>query len=347
MTEYMKAAVYQGVGRIEIKEVPKPKIGSKEALLRVKACAICGTDLRIFRCGHHKVTPPRILGHEVAGEVVAIGRDVKELNVGERITVDPLVPCGKCYWCLQGIHNLCDNAKAIAYDFDGGFAEYLRIPEEVISSGGVVKLPEGLSYEGATIAEPLGCCINGQERANVKLGETVAIIGAGPIGCLHLKLVKAINAKVIISEYIEARLKRAREFGADVIINSKVENPIKRVLEETGGKGADVVIVACPSPVAQQQSLEMAAKRGRIVFFGGLPHEKPIINLNSNIIHYKEQNVMGSFSLTPHQFRKAVDLITAGVIDVKSIITDTFPLDNIIDALKRAESKEGLKIIIK
>lgn len=345
MFEHMKAAVYKDVGKVEIKDVPEPKISPNEVLLHVKACAICGTDVRIFHYGHPKVTPPRILGHEVAGEVAMIGKDVKELSVGERVTVDPLIPCGKCYYCLQGIHNLCDDAKAIAYDFDGGFAEYLVIPEGAISSGCVVKLPEGLSYDEATVAEPLGCCINGQERAGVKLGETVAIMGVGPIGCLHLKLAKAKGAKVIIIEYNEARLKKAMELGADIAINPKNEDPIKRVLEETGGKGADVLIVACSSSVAQQQSPQMTAKRGKIIFFGGLPHEEPIINLNSNIVHYKEQDIMGSFSLTPYQFRKAVNLIASGIIDVKNIITDTFPLENIVDALKRAE--EGLKIIIK
>lgn len=343
----MRAAVYQDVENVEIKDMPMPQIGSKEILLRVRACAICGTDVRIFHHGHPRVMPPRILGHEIAGDIEAFGEAVKGFQVGERVATWPVVPCRKCYWCLRGMHNLCDDGKAISYEFDGGFTEYVKLPKEIILSSGVVRVPEELPYEEASIAEPLGCCINGQELASIRLGETVVVIGDGPAGCMHLQLAKAVNAKVLVLGHHDIRLKKARELGADVIINSKNEDPVKRVFEETNDKGADVVIVATSTSTAQQQSLEMGSKRARIVFFGGLPHAKPTITFNSNIVHYKEQNVMGSFGSTPYQFRKAVELIAQGVIDAKRTVTDLFSLDDILDAFKYAESRKGLKIVIK
>lgn len=347
MTTYMKAAVYHGVEDIRIERIPVPQIGPNELLVRTTACAICGTDVRIFYYGHHRVSPPRVLGHETAGEIATVGKLVEGFEIGERVVLGSIVPCRECYWCLRGIHNLCDNIKVIAYDWDGGFAEYVRVPEGLIRCGGVVKISEGMLCEEVSIAEPLSCCINGQELAEVRLGEDIAIIGAGPIGCMHSQLAKAIGAKVMIIDLEESRLKRVKTFGVDAVINSRKEDPVERVLEETGGKGADVVIVACSSATAQRQSLKMGAKRARIVFFGGLPHGKSIANLDTNIIHYKEQYVIGCFGSTPYQFKKAVELITKGIVNAKLIVTKTFTLDDILDGIRYTEEKNGLKAVVK
>jgi len=342
----MKAAVYLGKESIEVREIDRPVLSDGEILVKVESCAICGTDIRTYFHGHHAIKPPHILGHEVSGTIAEIGRGVEGYRIGERVHMVTEVGCGKCIFCRQGRHNLCPDLRAMAYYYQGGFAEYIRIPKEAVIQGNLLSIPENLSFDEATLAEPLSCCINGQEYLNITFGDTVVIVGAGPIGCMHVELARLSGAtKIILADISEERLELARKFGATLFLNSAKEDLVKKVKEETDGYGASVVIVACPSPEAQEQALQFVATRGRISFFGGLPGGKTI-TIESNIIHYKEISIFGAFASSSPQYRQALALLASKSIKGEDLITHRFPLEKIKEALDVARSGRGLKVVI-
>ena len=343
----MQAAVLEEKEKLELKDIPKPIPEEGEILIEVKSCAICGTDIKVFHHGHKHIHFPRVTGHEVSGIIVALGKNVEEYQKGERVAVAPAIPCGKCYYCRRGIEAMCENLTAIGYHYDGGFAQFMKVPRLAVSNGCVNPIPENLSFQEASLAEPLACVINGQELSKTGLGDTVAIIGAGPIGCFHAELARIKGAKkVILVEISSARLEKAKFTGSDVYINSGKENLPQRVLEETKGRGADKVIVAVGSKKAQEDSLKIVAKCGILNFFGGLPKEDTIINFDSNLLHYGEFYVVGTHGSAPRHNQLALDILAAGKIDAKAYITEKFCLSEIKKGLKMAEDKKGLKIII-
>lgn len=343
----MKAAVYEGKDNIQMREVERPALPEGGLLLRVKACAICGSDLRTYHYGHRSCKPPWILGHEIAGDVVQVAAGITKFKVGDRVAVANAIPCGRCRFCLKGWRNMCTAVKAHGSHYPGGFAEYLGVAPRVIEQGGVNPIPDHVSYEQAAISEPLACVINGQELLKVSLGDTVVVIGAGPIGCMHVQVARSRGAaRIIHSELKTSRLEQAKAFGADFFVNASMQDPVARVREITEGDGADVIIVACPSPEAQEQSLHMAAVRGRISFFGGLAHSDPCIKFDSNVLHYKEIGVFGSFTSSPEQNQTALGLIAAGRINTQSLITHRLPLDNVVQGMGMIERGEGLKIVL-
>lgn len=342
----MRAAIYNGKESIEVKDVDTPKVGAGEVLVKVESCAICGTDIRIYFHGHHKIKPPHIMGHEVAGSVVETGEGVTESKKGDRIHMVTVVGCGECGLCRQGRPNLCQDLKAMGYYYQGGFAEYILIPKEGVKQGILLPIPEKLSFDEATLAEPLSCCINGQDYLNISSEDTVLIVGAGPIGCMHAGLARLSGAvRVMLADISDERLSLSKKFGADTAINSSKEDLVKRVKDETGGRGADVVITACPSAQIQEQAFQMTAARGRISLFGGLPGGSTI-TVESNIIHYKEISVYGVFASTPEQYRRALALLACGKIKGGDLITHKFPLEKIQEALEMAKSGKGLKVIV-
>ena len=343
----MKAVVFYGPGdmRIEEREIPQPS--EQEVLIKMKACAICGTDVRIYSFGQANVKPPQIIGHEIAGVVSQVGSKIKGCREGDKITLVTAVGCGKCRYCLEGRVNLCHHIKPIGYYYSGGFAEYMIVPAEAIRQGSILKIPKGLSFNEASLAEPLSCCINGQEYLNIGLGDRVVIVGTGPIGCMHAELAKVSGAtKIILADISAERLKLAKVVEADVYINSEKEDLVKRVLEETQGDGADVVITACPSPQVQAQSLSMTAIRGRICFFGGLPHGKSRIDFDSNIIHYREISVHGAFASHHSQYQKALDLFVSGRIKASKFITHQFPLKDLVKGIETIKEGKALKAVV-
>lgn len=344
----MKAVRLHGAKDLRVDEVKKPILGPDEFLLRVKAATICATDLRIYTYGDPRVKFPRILGHEFAGDIEEVGKNLKEhLKVGMRVTVNPNMYCGRCKYCIAGRHELCESRYALGIDVDGAFAEYLKIPSEAFKTGGVCEVPENISYEEAALVEPLSACLHGQEFAQTKVGDIVVIIGAGPIGLMHATLSKAMGAsKVIVSEVDDKRLKEAANFGADHLINPLKEDLPSKINQITRGHGADVVIVAVGSPAAQQQALSIAAKGGRINFFAGLPAGKGSVPLDTNLIHYKEIFVFGTSSQSIGDFRKTLELVGSGVLKVKRFITHRFPLEEAIKAFEVTSSKAGLKACI-
>jgi L-iditol 2-dehydrogenase len=278
----MKAAVLEDVGKLVIKDVAKPKCGDDEILIKVEACAICGTDIKIYHHGHRLIKLPRITGHEVSGTVVEAGKNVSGYKPGDRVAVAAVIPCGECQYCLDGIQSMCDNLKAIGYHYDGGFAEYMLVPSLSIKNGCVNILAPNISFGEAAIAEPLACAINGQELSRPKLGDVVVIIGAGPVGCFHVQLAKAQGARcVILIDVSEERLNMSKVAKPDIVINGSRENAIEKVMEETHEKGAEIVIVACSSGKAQEDGLQMVAKRGCVNLFGGLPKYNQNIKYDS------------------------------------------------------------------
>jgi L-iditol 2-dehydrogenase len=344
----MKASVYLGYNKIEVREIPTPVPDDNSVLVKVRSCAVCGSDIRIYHYGNSRVNPPQTLGHEIAGDVVAVGKNVTKFKAGDRVAVGADVPCGECAFCEAGIGNNCQINYAMGYQFAGGFAEYVLLNKTVVNFGPVHKLPDHVSYDEGALAEPLGCVLNALELAPVKLNDVVVIIGAGPIGMMLCSVAKKMGAsKVILINRSKHRLEIGKKLGvADVYICSGEEDSIAGVLRETKGLGADVLFTSCPSPQAQVDAIKMAKNRAKISFFGGLPKDNCNVTIDTNIIHYKELFITGAHGAMPIHHGKAVDLIASGVIDIKKYITHNFPLDEIGAAFEAAENHDGLRVVV-
>ncbi len=343
----MLAAVLEGPNRLVVREVPTPHVDDDTLLVRVRACAICGSDIRILRHGSPRVRPPAIPGHEIAGDVVEVGRNVRSFRPGDRVAMAGDIPCGVCSFCRDGHGNNCQTNLALGYQFPGGFAEYLLAPSLLLQYGPIHPIPEGLSYAEAALAEPLACAINGVELSGIRLGEAVAVIGTGPIGCMIIALARAMGAAPIIAvQRSRPRLQMALDMGADVAICSGEEDAVSRVLAETSGEGADVVMVATGTPEAQRDALRMVRARGRVNFFGGLPAGTPPLPLDANLVHYKECYIHGAHGSVPRQHRLALALLGRRRIDVRPLISHRLPLTRINEAFELAEAHAGMKVIV-
>lgn len=346
----MKAAIYYGIGDIRVEEVKKPEINDDEMLIRVKTCAICGTDIRIYKHGHFKIQEGdrRILGHEIAGVIEEIGGNVEGYRIGQRVIVPPNVGCGHCKMCQEGYNQLCLDYEAFGISLDGGFAEYIKVPGHAIHMGNVIEIPERLSYEEAALCEPLSCCYNSYQALDTKPGECVVIIGSGPIGVLHGMIHKIAGAtKIIMADIIDSRLEEVNKIGvADVLVNSKMEDLKTRVLEETHGLGAGVVITANSVPAIQQLGLEVAAVHGRINFFGGMPKGKENVSLNTNLIHYKELKALGTTGSNIRHMMKSIELAASNRMDLEPMVTKRFAIEETKEAFHYAAEGKGLKALM-
>jgi L-iditol 2-dehydrogenase len=329
---------------LKVENVEKPEPGPFEAILKVKSTSICATDIKAYFYGG-RTKLPIILGHEFAGDIYEVGKGLEDY-LGQRVTVNPNIFCGKCEYCLMGEHVLCPNRYAIGIDIDGSFSEYLKIPAQAFNVGCVQRIPPDLSYEEAALVEPLSCCFRGQNKIGVKPGDFVTIIGSGPIGLMHLKIAKFFNvSKVIISEVDEKRAKIAEEMNADYVVNPLKEDLEKKILELTDGRGSDVVIVAVGSPKAQQDALRIVRRGGKINFFAGLP-SKEAVPLDTNIIHYKQLTVLGTSMSTPYEFKKTLDIVSSKLIDVKPLITHKLKLIEGLKGFEMATKLESLKVML-
>ncbi|MCG0276535.1 MAG: zinc-dependent dehydrogenase [Thermosediminibacteraceae bacterium] len=346
----MKAVRLYGPSDLRLEEVPKPSAPPGGLLVEVKACAICGSDVRNVASGGsgHGFTLPRTIGHEIAGVIAEVGKSVEGFEVGSRVVLSVSLACGRCRYCLTGKQNLCESKKAISYQYDGGFAEYVAVPEALVRYGGVLPIPDGIDFYEASLTEPFSCALNGQELSKVSTGDTVVIIGAGPVGIMHAILARINGAsKIILAELTPERLEKAREIGAaDIYVDSSKEDLKEKVLKETNGLGADVVIVAAPSGKAQLQAIDLAAKGGRVNLFGGLPKGQSQITIDSNVIHYRELFVHGTSDSTPVHMKKILDLMGAGRIDARKLISAVLPLENYKEGFELARSGKALKVIL-
>ncbi|MCI1995761.1 zinc-dependent dehydrogenase [Clostridium luticellarii] len=343
----MKAAVYGGIGKIEIKDIEKPKIEQGTVLIKVKTCAICGGDLRTFRFGHKAIKPPIVLGHEIAGEIVEVASDVKKYSVGQRVIVAPAIGCGSCSYCLSGWQNMCYHRTTIAHHYNGGFEEYMLVPAAAIKAGNINYIPDEVTYLEASLAEPLACVLNAQEVIDVKLGNTVAVIGAGPIGCMHAEVARAKGAgKVFIINRSEKRLESTKKFGFDEYICLGKTDAVKEVMNLTDGLGANVVIVTAGSAEAEKMGINMASKMGKVCFFAGLPKDQPTVELDSNLLHYRQITVYGTFSSAPRHNALALEMIRSGKVSARDILTHVVTLDKIVDGMKLVKNRDALRVSV-
>ncbi|MFG1968724.1 zinc-dependent dehydrogenase [Nonomuraea fuscirosea] len=335
----MKVARFHAPGDIRIEDAPEPVAGPGELKIRVRNCSTCGTDAKIFKFGHHHIVPPRVMGHEIAGEVV---------GTGARVQVIAAIPCGTCAECRRGRRGrqtVCPNQESMGYHYDGGFAEYMIVPAKVLAVDGVNAIPDGVGFAEASVAEPLACVLNGQSLARVGPGDDVVVMGAGPIGCLHVRLARARGAaRVFLVDVNAGRLAMAAELvRPDAVIDS---DAVEQVLKLTGGRGADVVITAAASGAAQEQAVRMAARQGRISFFGGLPKDDPVIALDSNLVHYRELTIVGANGSSPAHNAQALQLVAEGAVPVSDLITHRLPLPQVLDGIDLVSRGTAIKVTI-
>jgi L-iditol 2-dehydrogenase len=338
----MKAALLYGVKDLRVEDVAVPVVGAGEVLVRVKGATTCGTDLKIFQRGYVEkiIKLPTIFGHEWAGEVVEVGEGLEWPRNGMRVRAGNSAPCLHCAMCQMGKYNLCENMIWLW----GAYAEYVKVPARMVLVN-TQEIPSQISYLEAAITEPLACVLHGVEEAGVKLGDSVAIIGAGPIGLLHLLTVKKMGAeKTIVIDIVDERLKVAANLGAEETINGGREDVVEKVRQSTAGYGADVVIEAIGLPATWEQALKLARKGGVVLEFGGCPPGTEI-KVNAEQVHYGELTVRGAFHTTPLHFRRALDLIASKTIDVRPLITREMRLDDIGKAFEvLSTSKKEIKI---
>ncbi len=345
MENIMKALVVRAPMDFSVEEVPVPDTPSKGLLLKVLACGLCGSDLRTLRVGHRRVTFPWTIGHEICGEVAEKGSDYEgPLSIGDVLAVGPLAYCGVCEFCQDGKYELCENQKEIGQHWPGGFAQYMALPPEVLHLGNIQKVPEVTDPVLAAIAEPVSSCVNAQEKADIKLGETVVIIGTGPIGCIHISLARARGAgKIYVVDISDDRLKLAEAFEPNALINGSKSNPVEEVMKLTGGSGAHVVIAAAPAPQAAVQAVEMARKGGRVIQFGGMPKGNSKPGVDMNIVHYRGLHIIGTTTFAPRHNRTALQLLSRGVIPKEKLVSHTFPLEDFVKGANLALEGKVLK----
>jgi L-iditol 2-dehydrogenase len=333
-----------GVKDLRVEDVDVPGVGIGEVLVKIKAATTCGTDVKIYQRGYVEkiIKLPTIFGHEWAGEVVEVGGNLDWPKKGMRVRAGNSAPCLHCNMCQKGKYNLCEDMIWLW----GAYAEYIKVPARTVLVN-MQEIPSHVSFEEAAITEPLACVLHGVEEANVKLGDTVAVIGAGPIGLLHLLTVKKMGAeKVVVIDLVDERLSVAKELGADETINAGKENAVEKVQQLTGGYGADIVIEAIGSPATWEQALRLARKGGTVLEFGGCPPGTEI-KLNTEMLHYGELTVLGAFHTTPLHFRKALSLISSRTVDVRPLVTKRMRLEDIKQAFEiLSTSKNEIKIAI-
>lgn len=331
-----------GTKDLRIEDVEVPKVEAGEVLVKVKAATTCGTDLKILQRGYVEkvIKLPTIFGHEWAGDVAETGSGLEWPQEGMRVRAGNSAPCLRCKMCQKGKYNLCENMIWLW----GAYAEYIKVPARMVFVN-MQEIPSHVSYEEAAIAEPLACVLHGAEEAQTSLGDTVAIIGAGPIGLLHLLVAKQMGAeKVIMIDLVDERLSFAQKLGADEAINGGREDSVEMVKRLNGGYGADVVIEAIGSPVTWEQALKLARKGGTVLEFGGSPPGTEI-RVNTEMLHYGELTVLGTFHATPLHFRKALNLIATRTIDVRPLVTRKMKLEEIKEAFEiLSTSKNEIKI---
>ncbi|MER7279376.1 zinc-dependent dehydrogenase [Dactylosporangium sp. NPDC000244] len=344
----MRVVRFHAPGDVRIEDAPEPSPGPGDVKIRVRACSTCGTDVKILNFGHHHIVPPRVMGHEIAGEVVEAGADVQGWAPGDRVQVIAAIPCGQCAECRRGRMTVCPNQVSMGYHFDGGFAEYMIVPPNVLAVDGLNRIPDGLSFAEASVAEPLACVLNGQNLAGVGEGDDVVVMGSGPIGCLHVRLARARGAaRVFLVDLNRERLDLAANLvHPDAAICGSETDVVDAVLKLTEGRGADVVITAAAAGAAQEQAVQMAARQGRISFFGGLPKDKPVIALDSNLVHYRELTIVGANGSSPQHNKEALRLIAEGAVPVADLITHRLPLQDALDAFGIVARGEAIKVTV-
>jgi len=341
----MNAAVFYGPNKIAVGPVP---IATGSAVLRVKACAVCGYDVRVFRNGHGKVTPPVILGHELCGEVLkTVSSGVIKIKAGSRVAVCPVAPCLDCHYCHSGDYNLCRCLKELGSTVNGGFAEFVGVPEQVLRIGGLVPVSDDLSDEEAALLEPLACCLNSLSRMGAPgKGGTAVIIGDGTMGLIHLQLLKLAGARVAVVGKVRSRMQKARDLGADMVTEYQdPETTAEEILDFTSSIGASMVIVATSNPASIELAKRICAKSAVINLFAGMPTDHRLV-LDTNWAHYNQISVTGAFGSTPQKLKEASQMTSEGKIDLSKLVTHHYQISEIGQAFIATERYLGLRALI-
>lgn len=351
----MRAAIWNGPGEMSIGEVADPSCPHDGVLLRVTACGICGTDVRTFYNGDHRISAPWVLGHEISGELIEIGPEAAAevtqagISVGHRVHCISTLWCGRCRLCRSGNEHLCDNGGLMGFDYQGAYAELVAIPQVALKN--LFRIPDGLSDVHATFTDPLSDVICGHKDIAVSLDDTVVVIGAGPVGTAHAAIARLEGAgRLLVLETAAPRLDLAREILGDErmsYVDTSSVDGAEAVRGATDEIGADVVIVACSSDIAQEQAMEMAAPRGRVLFFGGLPKGTTHMRFPSNILHYLEVQVHGSYASRHRDQVHALDMLADDIGGIRSVVTDVVDLDAAPGAFARIRAGEVLKVVVR
>jgi L-iditol 2-dehydrogenase len=339
----MKALVYRDFNDFKWEEVETPVIGPDEILVRVMACGLCSTD--VWKAMYHEAKPGMVLGHEVSGEVVETGLNVANLRIGDRVAVFHRAECGACYYCKHGDETLCSEYRRQSI-FPGAFAEYIRVTPRLVQKS-VVKIPDEMTYEEATMIEPTACCVRAVSKCGISVDDSVLIIGDGPMAMLNAQVSKSAGALVILSGHHDSRVESALRLGADYAFNSKKISIREKVLELTGGRGADVVIVAVSSTDAVQQSLKLVREGGKICVFGDFRDvPQPSLSLDLKPVVHNGVKILGSWGCSTKDYHAAFNLLKNRKVRVKEMITHRFPLERFTEALNVFLSKDCLKIVL-
>ncbi|AHY48310.1 Threonine dehydrogenase and related Zn-dependent dehydrogenase (plasmid) [Rubrobacter radiotolerans] len=343
----MLAAVFRGPGDLDVTEIETPEAGPGEVVVRVGANTVCGTDVRILRGEKTRgVEPPVVLGHELAGHIAEVGRGVEGYEVGAPVAMYPLLQCGRCFYCLRGMENVCEHLRIFGNVENGGLAEYVRLPARAVERGNLFVAREERPIEELALAEPLACCVNGLEKYRVEVGDTVVILGAGPIGLLHLQLALLSGAReVIVSNPSEPRRRFAERLGATVTVDPRAEDLPEVVRERTGGRGADAAVICIGKPELVNEALRLVRKGGRVNAFAGLSGAG-WAEVEANLIHYNEVLLSGGSNCRRRDFETAMRLIEERRIDTAAMVTDRFPLAEAARAIERSSRSDGMKVAV-
>jgi L-iditol 2-dehydrogenase len=346
---HMRAGVYRGKGRVALESVPIPEISEGEVLFRVAACGICGTDIKKIQ--HGFVEPPQIFGHELAGTVVRVGRGVRRFKPGDRVVSFHHIPCGACFYCEKKLFSQCPGYKKVGLTagFDpngGGFAEYVRAMPWIVERG-MIALPPDVTFEEATFVEPVNTCLKAVRKARVSAGETVLVIGQGPVGLLLLLLAKREGAEVVSSDPIPGRRAASLRFGAAAAFDPASHNLVEQVRERTNGRGADAVLLAVPNPSLVTEALALARPGGRVLLFA---QNDPVMRIDfpGAAVGVEEKEILGSYSASVDEQEESAKLVFERRLPVQELISHRFPLENIAEALALAARPAGdtLKVVI-
>lgn len=346
----MKAAVLDGPGKLVVREIEKPACPEGGILLKVKAVGICGSDMRKFAFGSKDFDYPVVLGHEAAGEVVEVAEGVEKYKVGDRLVVGAIIPCGKCHNCLNGKDNLCQHpvyqSMGVFPDHPGGYAEYMPLPADMIERGPLVRIPDSVDFDTAALTEPFTTVMNSHDPIRAPKNGTALIIGAGPIGCMHVELFKADGIKTVIADVVLERLEIAREAcGADYVINSKENDLETEIKKLTDGRGADIVVVACSVRAMQEQAVNYVCSGGDIILFGGLPDQDHMVRFDSNVLHYRQIRLHGTIGQCKRHYQRVMDILESGNVKTEKYIK-VLPLEEINEGVKLTREGKALKVIL-
>lgn len=346
----MKAQVFRGVNQLSYEDIPTPEIDADEVLVQVRVVGLCQSDIK--KICYPLYEPPRIFGHETAGTIAAVGAAVTDWQVGDRVVVLHHIPCMHCRYCLNDNFSMCEVYKTITttagfIPSGGGFAEYVKVPGHIVRHGGLIRIPDTVSFEQASFVEPTNCCLKAVKKAQVAPGQTILVTGAGPIGLMFIMLVRYFGARAIATDLLPSRIDKALQVGAEAAFDARDPQLPQKIQALTDGLGVDTTLLAVPSDKAFFQALDCTRKGGKILFFAEFPDEVEI-PLNPNVLYRREIDLMGSYSSSYRLQALAADLVFNQRIDINALISDRYPLRDLVQAVERAcnPTPDTYKILI-